>query len=217
MRAAADVNAFHPISIVDNITEEDIEQGLAYRLSFGCSHVGSADTTKRVFVTDMLTDGKSLKCPLCPIGCGLVSSTHLKSLAHVGLLTEDEAASILLIRVRELEGNFEQELEIAQYYQSGAKQCPFCFTWHMHYNNHGCHHISPRTGCTVCNKHFCYNCLFLSEDEGGLAWSGCATCPGSFCDDVCLCPLCPECKPGNSCPRCEYGGCPACVQPLEQP
>jgi hypothetical protein len=39
------------------------------------------------------------------------------------------------------------------------KCCPYCGYALTHARGHGCHHITPGSGCPGCAKHFCYACL----------------------------------------------------------
>jgi len=51
-----------------------------------------------------------------------------------------------------------------------SKQCPNCGLSITHYHGHGCHHISPGTGCPRCKQHFCYVCLRKHGSPGDRRW-----------------------------------------------
>ena len=151
-----------------------------------------------------------------------LTSSFLKGMVDRAVITEAQAVS-LMIRLRRKFKSFDEEADINSKLQLGCKKCPGngCGAWHMHYYNHGCHHIalrSPTTrieGCTSCFRHFCYNCMYFDPDSDGKVWTGCANCLTAFCDDLCLCPICPDCTPGVSCAHCDTGvqGCPGCNPP----
>lgn len=115
-------------------------------------------------------------------------------------------------RVRQVEAEEKANVDLIN---ATTKGCPFCGTRITHYKNHGCHHIKPGSGCTICKGHFCYVCL--------QKWRTC-DCPNN-CFDDCGCPLCSDCKPGRRCDDCDVGtlvlgplvaiagsgGCPSCM------
>lgn len=138
------------------------------------------------------------------------------------IITEIQAVSLMIRLGRKLKC-FVVEADLNSQLQLGCKQCPGngCGTWHLHYYNHGCHHIALRSqttripGCTGCLRHFCYKCMYMDPDSDGMNWMGCMNCDTGFCDDLCLCPICPDCTPGVSCKHCDTGlqGCPGCKPP----
>jgi hypothetical protein len=107
-----------------------------------------------------------------------------------------------------------------------TQPCPSCGLTCTHFHGHGCHYI----GCINCRKHWCYVCGRKHSKNKEAAGGGCSKHPDcthshSCCkgdnilqhlvqhpyphDTRCGCPICPDCKPGKSCPQCP-GGCVVC-------
>jgi len=114
-------------------------------------------------------------------------------------MNEDEHQKV----VRKTSTKVDQDT--ADYLSSMTKPCPGCGLPTAKYLNHGCHHIQ---GCTNCGLHWCYVCQKPYEEIYGHYQANCAC--SRYCDNSCDCPICPECKPGDTCDFCENGGCPAC-------
>lgn len=220
LELAPKCSIMHSGAIVDTATSADIPQGSAIRFSLGCAHAGSSEVVKEMF--QPMINGLALcACTFCPEGHGWISGSYLMAAVEMELLSLENAVRIYLRIVRDI-GSFEDEKDRNAKLLLGSKKCPGfdCLAWHLHYMNHGCHHIAmrsranPNGGCTGCGRHFCYQCLYINPADDGLSWVGCANCVeqgGTFCNDLCLCPICPDCKPGQSCMYCDISKCPGCI------
>jgi len=117
------------------------------------------------------------------------------------------------------------------YIEATTKKCPHCRINMSHFHGHGCHHISPDTGCMTCHKHFCFKCL--SKDCDNISERGSkerCRCDkqfwSTFCQNIetleniglepvphdkrCGCVFCPECSLGKPCGTCS-GDCVVCI------
>ncbi len=160
------------------------------------------------YIQSKLTSGPfPVRCPMCAAAGpsqaerGFFTRSLIKSFVAAQVLPDTPTGQRLLLQQLR---NLPNEDTLDLLYRS-SKPCPGCHTPITKYKGHGCHHIKPGQGCPGCHNHFCYVCL------GGLSpvWQGCGNnCPG-FCNDTCDCPICPDCRPGQSCDLCS-GNCPAC-------
>lgn len=198
--------------LVDSVDSTDVAIGTTLlRMSSSCPHGTSRDNLKRMLL-DSVTSGKAPRCCLCSSKAGVNGRSYLMSAVNEDIITEDVASSLLLLTIRE-QGGVEAEFDLNSKHLMGAKQCPLCEVFVVRYRDHSCHHISPGSGCTGCQKHFCFACLGYQGD--GSRWLGCPntetypiTCTPN-CSDTCMCVLCPDCKPGVPCDHCD-DGCPSC-------
>lgn len=163
--------------------------------SMDCSHSFGREGLSGYLRSALHTGPFPVHCPGCMAtgpDRGIITRRSLKGLVAEGILDETEGLRLLLQQVRSIP--YEPNLDL-QYAMS--KPCPFCATPIAHYKNHGCHHIKPGGGCPGCNKHFCYSCLGYRGT--GDTWQGCPNGCELFCHEGCDCPICPDCRPGESC------------------
>jgi hypothetical protein len=181
-----------------------------------CEHVSCGSCAVDEMVRRLQTGPFPLECSGCRFMQirTLVAPGLVASLVASGDLSKDVAGRIewqeyLLDSDRSSSSDdsnisraIDDDASIALIY-STSDPCPNCNTPITHFRNHGCHHITPGSGCPVCGHHFCYHCLEPWDDHDQ---NECGA--ELFCDDKCDCPECPECQPGYKCDLCD--GCPAC-------
>jgi hypothetical protein len=179
-----------------------------FNCSRDCNHAFSERALSEFLSAAVRNGPFPVRCPICVADGterGLITRGTIRSLVINEIITQMEGVRLLDQQMRSIKDEASLDLQY-----SLSKPCPFCATPIAHYKGHGCHHITPGSGCPSCHNHFCYTCLSYRGD--GSSWQGCPNEDELFCDEECDCPLCPDCTPGHSCDNCDgpSGECPKC-------